>query len=249
MTQRVSTKRQAFNDRPFEGEGVSLYAALGDGPVQYRNLRILGAGRRRSRKIRIKGQGANHDLAAASVLKTSRRASAADPATSINWALPASWIPGAGTQNVTFDVRRFADDVENESDNFRDRTVTIDTAGDEDLEILGTARLLDQFQRDGGVVRLRIAYNPSRDGVQPTVFRAIRTAGPTSPADATTTVDVGTRLVEIDTPALSDASPYTYTIRAENAAGTVTKDLLTGITVTADATGPPAAINGTTEAI
>ncbi|MBW3538755.1 MAG: hypothetical protein KY476_00645 [Planctomycetes bacterium] len=249
MPRVITSHRNAYNDRPFAGEGVSVYAQLGTGPVTYRNLRLVGARRRRRKPIRIKGTGGVHDLAAASVLKTSRRTSAADPAVSQNWALPGSWIPAAGTQDVVFDVRRYADDVENESDNFRPRVVTIDTTGAGNDQILGTATLLDQTPLAGGIVRLRLAYQPHRDGIQPTVFRATRTAGPTIPADATVTVDAGTRLAEIDTPALSDAAPYTYTIRAENAAGTVTKDLLTGVSVTADATGPPAPISGSSRAV
>lgn len=242
---RVDSQSGAFNDRPFEGDGVSVYATLG-AAVQYRNLRVLPVSRvRRRRNGTIKGSGGNHNLAAASVLKTARRTSVANPAATVDYVLPAAF----NSQTVTFDVRRYKDDVENQSDNFRTVTVAVDSGGDDATGILGTAVLLSQEVRDSGIVRLRLAYNESADGVQPTVFRASRTAGPTSPAAATASYSPGQRLIEIDTPALSDASAYTYKITAENAAGTVTLDVLTGITVNADATGPATPTSGTAEAV
>lgn len=243
---RIQSHHSAFNDRPFAGSGASLYATAGE-RVLYRALRVLPNGRRRARNRCgwIKGQGGRHDLAADSVLKTTRLASVAAPADSFDAvALPAAFAD----QTVVFDVRQFKDDVENTTDNFR--TVTIDLDGD--LEnatgILGTAVLLDLQVRSGGVVRIRLNWLESLDGVQPTVFRAVRTAGPTSPVSATSSYTPGQRLVEIDTPALSDVAPYTYKIVAENTAGTVTSDVLTGISVQADATGPAAPISGSAEA-
>lgn len=242
---RVDTQSGAFNDRPFDGEGVSVYASIGS-TVRYRNLRVLPAGRTRGRRHgTVKGQGGNHNLAASSVLKTARVASAASPAATLDYTLPAAML----NQTVTFDVRRYLDDVENESDNYRTATVETDGGGDDATGILGTATLLSQEVRSGGIVRLRIAYKEARSGVQPTVFRAIRTAGPSSPASATASYRTGQRLVEIDTPALLDSSAYTFKVRAENALGTVTLDVLTGISVTADATGPAAPSSGSVEVI
>jgi hypothetical protein len=235
VTQRVQNLSAIFSDEPFSGEGVSLYATIGE-TVQYRNLRVLTNGMRR-RNGWIKGTGGNHDIANA-VTKTARRASVADPGDEIVWTLPAEFIPGSNTQNATFDVRRYNSHVENESDNFGTVTVPIDSSGDGDNQILGTAELVNVQIRDGGDVRIRLVYYPSASGVQPTTFTAIRTAGPTSPANVPVTVFEGQTEIEIDVPSLSDASPYTYKIQAAN--GATTLDVLTGIIFTADATGPTA---------
>lgn len=244
MTQRVQNLNALFSDEPFSGEGVSLYATVGR-LVQYRNYRVLPSGRRR-RNGWIKGSGGNHDIAN-SVTKTARVDNAADPGTSIAWALPASFIPGAGTQEATFDVRRYNSHVENETYNSGTVTVPIDSSGDGNDQILGTPTLIGVQVRDGGNVRIRFRYEPSLNGIQPTVFKAVRTAGPTSPSDVSLTVEEGETDIEIDVESLSDASAYTYKITAENSGGTVTKDVLTGIVFTADATGPTAPTAGTTE--
>lgn len=244
MTQRIQHHGTPFTHAPFDGEGVSLYATVGR-TVQYRNLRILPGGRRRrSRSGWIKGSGGNHDIANA-VEKTARVDSVADPGVEIVWALPASFIPGAGTQNATFDVRRYKDDVENESSNARTVTVPIDSSGDGDDQILGTAELVNVQIRDDGDVRIRFRYTPSSAGIQPDTFTAVRTAGPTSPADVEITALDGETNFEIDVPGLSDASAYTYKITAEN--GAVAKDVITGIEFTADATGPTAPTEGVAE--
>lgn len=237
MTQRVQNLGTPFTDAPFTGEGVSLYATVGS-TVQYRNLRVLPGGtRRRRRSGWIKGTGGNHDIAN-SVTKTARRASVASPGTQIDWTLPAAFIPGAGTQEAVFDVRHYQDDVENESFGFGTQSVPIDSTGEGDTQILGTAELVSVQIREGGDVRIRFVYRPSANGVHPTTFTAIRTAGPTSPADVPITIYEGQTEIEIDIAGLSDASAYTYKIQAAN--GATTLDVLTGISFTADATGPAA---------
>ncbi len=245
MTQRIRNRSVLYNHRPFTGQGVSLYVAADAARVNYRRTRIVGGGRSRRRRRWIKGTGGDFDIAS-SMTKTARVGTVTHPTAQIVYALPAELLPvlPETEQDVTFDLRHFKDDVESEVSNYRTVRVTVDNSGNEVLEIRGSARLLSQEPRVGGVVRLRFRYLPARDGVQPTQFVATRTAGPTSPADATVTYG-GERIIEIDTPALSDASPYTYTIRVEN--GATTQDLLTGIGVQADATGPPAPINGSTE--
>lgn len=235
MPQRIRTRNAAFNDRPFQGRGASLYVTEG-ATVRYRNLRILGRRRRRSRSHTIKGSGGIHDLAATSVQKTARVDSVTYPTAQFDWSIPAS----LASATVTIDVRTYEDDVENLTDNYRAVTRKLDANRDDDTGILGLLVVLEQSQRDGGVVRLRLRYEPSLEGVQPTEFVAIATAGPTSPADATVSYD-GERYFEIDTPALSDTSDYTYTIRATN--GSTTADLVTGLTVSADASGPPQPTN------
>lgn len=229
------TESTLFNHQPFTGSGVSLYVTIG-ATVQYRNTRILCGSILR---------GTEFDCGAASVLKTSRATYDISPVSSLSF-------PKAdyASQTITIDIRTFRDDVENESDNSRTITMTLDGSGDTVSEILGTATLLGNEQRDGGIVRLRFLWEPAAEGTQPDTFTAIRTAGPTSPANAAVVLDtseVGLRLmIEIDTPTLSDASAYTYKVQASLSA--VTADVLTGISVTADATGPDAPASATAEA-
>lgn len=247
MTQRVQNLGTPFTDAPFDGEGVSLYATVGR-QVQYRNIRVLPGGTRRRRRAGwIKGTGGNHDIAN-SVTKTARVDSVADPGSSIDWTLPAAFTPVSGTQEATFDVRRYKDNVENESYNNGTVTVAIDSAGAGDDQILGSATLIAVQIREGGDVRIQFRFNRSSSGIQPTVFKAVRTAGPTSPSDVSISTDDDETDLEIDVPGLSDSSAYTYKITAENAAGTISKDVITGITFTADATGPTAPTAGTAKA-
>ncbi len=240
MVQRIQSHRSLFNDRPFNGTGTSAYANLGS-TVRYRDLRVLHLPKKYPRRSAdplgpwIKGQGGVHDIAAG-ITKTARRGYAADPTASIPIDV-SDLIPATGTAVIALDVRTYKDDVENESDNNRIVTKTIDTSGDEINAILGAATLLDQEVRAGGVVRIRFLWSPSVDGTQPTQFRLTRTAGPSSPPDVVQLYSAGNP-VEILTAALSDASAYTFRITAEN--GAVTADVLAGISVTADATGPAA---------
>lgn len=224
------TELTCFSHAPFAGSGVSLYVTAG-ATVQYRNLHAITG---------IICRGTTLAFGGTSVLKTARVAFENSPTDSITYTI-------APSDTYTVDIRTFRDNVENESDNYRTRTVTVDGSGDDTNTIQGTATLLDYEKRDGGIVRLRFLWEPSADGVQPDTFTAIHTAGPTSPANASVTVDAGVRLlIEIDTPVLSDASPYTYKIQASLSA--VTADVLTGISVTADATGPAAPSGVTAEA-
>lgn len=239
---RVQNHTGAFNDRPFEGSGASLYANLGT-TVQYRAVRVLPTSRSRRRYGWIKGTAGNHNVAASSVLKTTRKASVASPADEISYTIPVAWA----SNTASFDVRQFADDVENLSDNYRGATITFDANRDDATGIAGSAIFIAAEIRSGGVVRLKFRYFDSAEGIAPTQFVAVRTAGPTSPANVTVSYTVGQGMIEIDTPALSDASAYTYKIRAEN--GTTTADVLTGIVFTADATGPTAPSSGSAEAI
>lgn len=216
------TRRTASIAEPFSGQGVSLYVTIGSS-VQYRTLSLVSAGLR----------GAERDIGAVvSNPKTTRVASASSPASTIAMAVDAAWY----SQTIAVDARQYKDDVENETSD--PRIITLDGSGNSVAEILGTATLLGSEQRDGGIVRIRFVWTPSEDGLQPDTFTAIRTAGPSSPANAAVSASTGRQLIEIDTPVLSDASAYTYKIQA--ASGATTLDILTGISITADATGPTA---------
>ena len=239
MTQRVGNLGASHNDQPFAGAGESLYQSAVDGSVRYRNVKVLaGARMRRRRGAWVKGSGGTYDVAATSILKTNRVDSVTEP-TAAGFSVDTSAISGLPGV-VTWDVRRFSAHVENETEGYRTVAMELDVNGDEVGTIDGTAVLLGQTQLAGGAVTLRVRFTAARTGTTVARLRATRTAGPSSPADATTTIDGTSQIVEITTPALSDASDYTYTISAENTAATITANLIAGITVTADATGPTA---------
>lgn len=234
---RIRSRRSLRGHRPFNGSGASLYIGSGTpdpGPesILYRRQR-LGAGKFL--------QGPESTIGDTNVNKTARVASVANPTAAIPYTLPGS----LASKTVYAQVRTYKDDCENETI-FRPVRIELDGSLADITGIHGTAVLLDYEKRSGGIVRLRFLWIPARTGIQPTLFRALRTAGPTSPADATVPAVTRGRLYEIDTPALSDSAPYTYKIRAEN--GATTKDLLTGISITADATGPVVPTSGTAAA-
>jgi len=234
---RILNPTAAFNDRPFASNGWSLYATVGP-QVQYRRLRIVGSGRKGRPRTHIKGTAGVHDLAAVSVLKTARVATASG--SPITYALPAA----LASQTVTFDVRHWADDVELETDNARPARVDLNASRADVTGILMTAYALQHQVRSGGVVRTRWIVQPARTGTTVAQFRLVFTAGPTSPSAVVQAWNGTDRLVEIDTPALSDTAPYTCTLRAENSGATITADLLTGVAIQADASGPPAPTAG-----
>lgn len=227
---KIASPTLAYNNRPFAGEGVSLYVAAGSS-VQYRNYRVFGSrGRRRSRGFGyVKG---NAGISFGNgVAKTARVASATSPTATIDYSVPSAlW-----NELVSFDVRHFLQDVENESSG--PVTLSLNSAGTAGSPILATAAVISQLQEAGGVVQLAIAVVPSASGVQPNLVRARATAGPSSPADATASYYPGLALVLINTPPLLDSGPYTYEITLEN--GATVAIAVTGLSVQADATGPP----------
>ena len=233
---RLRSKISLRSHRPFAGTGASLYVGHGspdpgESSVEFRRLRLrAGSGL----------AGAESGIGDTNTAKTSRVDYVDDTVEEFSYT-----IPGAFASEVVYlQVCTFKDDVENTS-NYRPARIELDGSLDTVDAITGTAVLLSQQQRDGGVVRLRFLWQPDTSGLTPTEFAAMRTAGPTSPADATVAYSTSGFLYEIDTPALSDASAYTYKIQARR--GVMTADLLTGISVTADATGPVVPVSGSAE--
>jgi hypothetical protein len=214
---RLRSKRRLFSARPFEGNGTSLYATIGDG-VQYRRLRIVN----------------QSCIKPITINKTTRVAFVEDPDKEIVWTVPAEMLG----ETVTFDLRRFADDVEAVNDNYQTRTVAIDGDGEDETGILGTAYLLSTELLTEGRVKVDFVYTASTSGVQPQRFELRRTAGPTSPAAAIALYAGSSGAYSITSSSLLDTSAYTFKITAVN--GSIEADLITGIIITADASGPPA---------
>lgn len=233
---RLLTRRSTRSHRPFQGQGASLYIVSGStdpGPdaILFRRQRLAAPFL----------QGPESTIGGTNTQKTARVGSCANPTAQIAYTLPGS----LANKIVWLQVRTFLSDVENES-NYRPARVALNGSLAAPGSIDGTAELLNQEQRDGGVVRIRFRWVPATTGTQPTQFTAIRTAGPTSPTNVVADVEASESIYELDTPALLDSAPYTYKIQA--AAGALTKDILTGITINADATGPTAPTSGSATA-
>lgn len=238
MAIRLLGQNLMLIETPFTEEGVSLYAASGSS-VQYRRplfLRGCSLGKKQTgggllalpTGSRLRSE---EDLDVP-LARTLRVASAASPAAELDYTVPAAWYPG----NVALSLRTYQDGIENED--LTVKVVTLNASGEIDASLEGTAVLLGTQQRDGGVVRIRFSW-VNTGSLTPTSIKLIRTAGPTSPADQTYAY-VGDGTYEIDTTALSDASAYTFKIQMVVASPSTTADVLTGISVTADATGPTA---------
>lgn len=228
---RIYSRRpKIFTHTPFEGQGVSLYV---DG--RYRNLRVIP-------DRPFLRQGTEFPVGDATIPKTARIDSTTGTA-----GQEVTLTPSLSTHNgstIEVDLRHYKDNVECES--VHPVKVTIDVSGNIENKIRGAYSLINVEVRSGGIVRIRFFYAQAATGIQPETMVISRTAGPTSPSDVSEDY-VGGGVYEIDTPALSDSSAYTYAIKAVNTALSVTRTLGT-VSFTADATGPAAATSVTAEA-
>lgn len=220
-------------ETPFDGQGVSLYANTGT-EVVYRRPALFG--------LPLLGADEGSRLRSAEDVdvplpKTTRVAFVAAPAETLDYEFPPEWAE----QQVSINIRTFRDGIENED--IAAETFVLDADSELASQLSGTATLLSVELRDAGVVRIRWSWVNTGD-IEPESFTLIRTAGPTTPADAEFAA-TGDGVYEFDTDELSDAGAYTFKIQA--AGGVVTADILTGITFTPDATGPDAP-TGTAEA-
>ena len=225
---RAGFRKRVRASRPFAGEGASLYVASGStdpgaDAIRYRNAR---AGTSRGLYLDVTTPGTDR-------AKTTRVASVSAPTAQIDYTIPAALYGKV----LRLQVRTFADDVECEVIGGT-RVITIDGSGEQSNDINGTAALTEIEIRDSGTVRLKFRYSAVLSGLQPETFTAHRTAGPSSPTDVAVSYVDGQSLYVIELTGLLDSSAYTYKLFATS--GVVTKDLITGISFTADASGPTA---------
>lgn len=217
----LQVRRRIYSHRPFQTEGVSLYLAAGvsdpgASAIVYRNDRMdLPVSMRAFRTS-----------------KTNRVAFQAAPTESFTFDVSAY----AG-QSLRLQLRTCLDDAECEVSQGT-RLLTLNGSGNDVTGVAGSLVLLESEVRAGGDVRLRTRYTPSVSGVQPTSFTASRTAGPTTPSNVTVSYSGGDVYLDFDFTGLSSASAYTFKIFAT--ASATDYDMLTGINVTADTTGPTA---------
>lgn len=215
--------RQFFiTERPFEGSlGAKLYVGL-NGPenIVYRVPRLFNS---KHTPFRV---------------ATSRDASVAtvkSPVVEFEYTLPAAWEG----EDVWYQVRTHEADVENTT-RFRPRHLETDGDGDGDDSIYGTATVVGLEKRDGGGLRITFVWRSVRDGIQPTSFNVVKTSG--SGTIATVVVSVaGNGEYQADVVGLTNDVAYTFRIDAVN--GSVTVALVSGISFTGDAEGPPVVTN------
>lgn len=235
-----------FDARPFaNGVGASLYVGVVDplsdpGPtsiIHRRNRLLDGAG---DVLAHVRGE---YDLGADSVPKSPRVAFTESPSAEITLTVPADWYSKA----VWVQVRPFADNYENETI-YRPQRLLIDSEGNPETPVLGTATILAKEKRDAGGLRLRFAYKPSRDGATPTGFILRKATGTGTITDGTVSYDgstpggsVAQRVYEIDITGLTNAVAYTFDLLATD--GSIETTLIAAIAFTGDAAGPPAVTN------
>lgn len=230
-----------FDQRPFAGgRGASLYIGDGDpladpgpGCIAYRRNTILDGA-----DSLVPYLDEVLDLGAASVPKTLAVAQVEEPVDELPYTIPAELFDRV----VWAQVRTFQDHVENESI-YRPRRIVLDGSGDVENRILGSAAVVQKLALDGGGLRVDFVWTSVRDGTQPIQFALVRTAGPTSPSTATVLAVAGQRNYSITITGLQNAGAYTFRLDAE--AGLVADTLISGITFSADAAGPPS-VSGVT---
>jgi hypothetical protein len=214
---RILSTKLVFVHRPFQGQGVSVYA--GEGQPRYRKPRVmpacpipLGTAFTSEKTARLTSEAGTGEL-------------------EVDATLPAALIDNP---NVAIDARHYRDDVENES--ARPQIVSVDSSGDGEDVIEGRAILIQTELRTGGGVRFHFRYEHYRG--TPARFRWARLSGPTSPSDVTETYG-GPGLYFVDFSGLS-ASAYAFRLTIENTGATVTKTLIATTSVTPNSTGPDA---------
>lgn len=221
--------RTLFAARPFAGGmGATLYAAAGDASIeataiQYRRPVLMNAAQQ---ALSLSGGAFEKLSTAIEIVKQPDTFEAID-------VLAQGW----GSKTVWMQIRTHECEVENAQITGQ-RKYTFDADGDIVAPILGTARLIRSEKRDNGGWLFEFQYLPSPDGLQPAEFVLQRTAGPTSPADVETDSVPGAFYYSLEVAGLTDGGSYTFQILARN--GSTTKDLLTGLSITADGSGPGA---------
>lgn len=217
---RFITGNILFTDRPFQGQGVSVY--VGTGQPRYRRPRIVSG---RLTPVRT----------ALATTKTARIHSEAATAgtVEVTATLPAELYDN---QAAAIDVRRYRDDVENLV--VDPVVLSLDSSGDEAEIMEGRAIELATEQTTGGTAKLLWRYEHRRG--TPAQFRVERLSGPTTPDDVTVTYRVdGPGIYEATFSSLT-AGTYTFAVSIETTGASTTLTLLSPVTVVVSTSGPNA---------
>lgn len=207
--------------RPFQGSlGAKLYVGDTETTILFRNMQVTSA------QLLQMHDRSTADAAVATVTS---------PTNELEYTLP---VAKQGV-NQWYQVRTHLNDYQNETI-YLPRRFKTDVGGDGDPQIYGIGILDSTEKRDDGVVRLYFSYYGRRDGLQPEQFVVSKTAGTPTVADVEVPY-IGDGQYWADLAGMANGDTATFQIVAEN--GTVSKTLVTGIVVTADAAGPPDVTN------
>lgn len=228
MRARSHNTRVLLGQRPFaDGPGASLYVGTPNGrSIRYRRLKPVGPASR----WYAQSTTATIDPGADSVDKTQRVATADSPATQMTYTLPASLL----NVDVAVQVRTFQNDRENQTI-YRPVIVGVDGSGEQNDEVRGSVTVLAIEKRDAGGLLVRIAWTPSRDGVQPETLRLRKSSGAGTVADVDVVPNDAIRLYEFEVEGLSNGVTYGFVV--QGIAGAVTT-ALASLEFTADSAGP-----------
>lgn len=223
--------------RPYQGAlGAALYVAAVDpltdpGPtsIEFRRNRTLDG-----TDGLIAGIDGVFALGAASVPKSPAVAFVDSPTAEIRYAIPVAWHG----KTIWAQVRTHANDRENET-LYRPVRLTLDSGGDDDTPVYGTATIIAAEKRDAGGLLVRFAYNASRLGATPTEFTMTKATGTGTITPGSVDYVTDQRIYEIEVSGLTNAVAYTFTLAATHAGGST--DLAT-VAFTGDAAGPPAVV-------
>ena len=218
---RIRSKHFALNQRPFAGDGVSIYGTIGD-RVKYRYQRI-------NRGLSVR-QGVEYHIGGDTVEKTAR-IGVGDSSGEVEIELPDLLID----QTVTFDVRRFLDDVECLSDNSLTRSIAIDSDGEDANSIFAEIIFLRYEQRSNGVCRVYFDFRPSLSGLAVDSI-VLRCTSDVIDDVSISLVHGESGTMSIDTDSL-DSGSYDFDIIAVSGS---TEKTLSSASVAADADGPAA---------
>lgn len=199
-----------LTNRPFAGAlGVKVYAGLGGVEnIRYRVNRVFAPG-----AVPVNFDATN-DVSVGS---------AASPTAVVTFTSPVTWH---SRDDIWLQLRTYAADIENESLTGA-RRLSLNSSGTSVTVFTGSGRVLGVDAVAGGGASIRFTWSTARDSVNPLLFAAVRTAGPTSPATVTQ-ASTASRLQRI---ALSGLSVGTYTFRIEARNGSLTPVVIGTATV------------------
>ncbi|TWT49010.1 hypothetical protein KOR42_39260 [Thalassoglobus neptunius] len=221
-----------FSDRPFAGQGVSVY--LGTSlPLITRPQRMVHGS-----PLAV----GDHPYSAESIARTTRVGSeSGDSGELVEVEVDAS---AYASQTLWIDVRHFKDRVENSDPH--PQQLLLDGSGDPVSEILGEAISLGYVALAGGIIEVSFRWIPSAYGLTVETFELRRVSGPTSPAAVSITAN-SSALYQIESEALDDSA--TYSLEVVAISGSTERVLFTLASVQADASGPPIPSPITTEVV
>lgn len=216
----------------FAGDrGVGLYLsppnAAESAAIRFRNTRLYF---RSNRGVYV----GDYQPGGEHLLNDATLAVVKEPATAINYTLPAEYL----IEGTTFWVQlRVHEDGLEDDTLYRPRQFVVGPDGEATM-ILGTAAVIRLVKLDGGGIRILFEYVTSTSGQQPELFLIRKTSGTGTIADVEVTAVDGQRDYSGDVTGLTGGVAYVFELL-----GVFDGDetsLISGIAFTSDSSGPVA---------